>query len=290
VGRTWIRVALAVGVLVALLSTAANASAMRTHLRLAQLHVKASHGYDAYIDAIRRTHPRSQARISVLVARDQAIALYRVRGTFTGSRLKARFGELGRISIRFHHRAHSVRAKTESGEQARSKRDIFRRAVECAVEFSSEPGTFSGRIDFHGEGNYTRIHMRKANGYVGSGTSHCSKGKPTHGTALTASAGSLRFNASHLRRDSHSFFSASVREALGRVAIIRYAFDKGGKRSFTHNSRLTTSHVHPAGSPFSGSADYKSPDEWTGPLSVSFPGEPDMSLTGPGFTVGLRRF
>jgi len=81
--------------------------------------------------------------------------------------------------------------------------------------------------------------------------------------------------------------ATTEKEKVGQVKIERFGFGNGPKTSFRFDSALTSAHVEPPDPPFSRDADFASPNQWTGSLSVSFPGDPDVPLAGPTFSAQL---
>jgi hypothetical protein len=160
------------------------------------------------------------------------------------------------------------------------------------VVFEPIHGRFRGAISFEGEDGYTSVRAHRARGWVAKGKRQCLerlRGKRPVLTDLVARSGSVRFEA--LSFDDLGlppFFFAIERERRAIVQIIRVALAEGTADSFTFDPDLTSAHVEPGRSPFDGSADFDAPDQWTGPLSVSFPGDPDVALAGPRFQVRLR--
>jgi hypothetical protein len=104
---------------------------------------------------------------------------------------------------------------------------------------------------------------------------------------------SLYFSASGLGgHPRFAAFTAIVKERIGPLKILRNV-GNGSPSSFAVGPHLRTATVTPP-APFSGSATFqrqgesKSPS-WSGSLAVSFPGKPDVPLTGPSFTSVFLR-
>jgi hypothetical protein len=174
-------------------------------------------------------------------------------------------------------------------------RGLARRAQPrvCVIAFSPIDGRFRGTIRCDGEDGYTKVRSRKARGWVAKGTEQClrsAKDARTIGTYLFATSGSVLFQALSLDGVETPFFAALERERREIVRILRFAGAEGRADDFTFNAGLTSAHIEPPNHPFAGFADFAAPNEWTGPLSVSFPGAPDVSLTGSRFRVRLRAF
>jgi hypothetical protein len=265
-----------------------GASARRT-VRIADLELRATNGYEAGVQAYKQTHPSRRARISVYFANDDGYALYRVPGRFTKRQIKGRFGGFGRINLRLQSRRGALSSRRSTAPQSGSRAEAAAKARFCVIGVGGTNKSFRGRIRFRGESDYARIHASRARGFVGKGEISCSSGgNGPRGTILTARAGQLVFHAATYRRDPGPFAYASEHRRQGRVSILRVAGSDDPSSVFNFDSQLTSAHVRPVGPPFTGSADFAAPDQWAGDLSVSFPGEPDVPLTGPGFTARLR--
>lgn len=87
------------------------------------------------------------------------------------------------------------------------------------------------------------------------------------------------------------FFAEALRTEE-RLALVRLATAVGSPADLLASDSLSTATVTPP-TPFSGEGSFRHADDgtksWTGSLAVSFPGAPDVPLTGPVFEVGLRR-
>jgi hypothetical protein len=87
-------------------------------------------------------------------------------------------------------------------------------------------------------------------------------------------------------------FFAGVLQTGERIATVRLAAAVGSRGDLLAGDSLSTATVTPP-RPFSGEGSFRHFDDgaklWTGSLAVAFPGEPNVSLTGPQFEVGLSR-
>jgi hypothetical protein len=87
-------------------------------------------------------------------------------------------------------------------------------------------------------------------------------------------------------------FFAGALQTRERLALIRLAAAVGSPADLLASDSLSTATVTPP-APFSGEGSFRHADDgtksWTGSLAVSFPGAPDVPLTGPEFEVGLSR-
>src|SRR3954447_20791617 len=101
--RFWAIVASALVVGATALMLTSNAEAHRTGL-LGEIQVRASNGYDVFIDAVHWKHPRQRAKIFIR-AEDPDVfsswSTYQAPATLTRHHLKANLGDFGRISLRY---------------------------------------------------------------------------------------------------------------------------------------------------------------------------------------------
>lgn len=92
-------------------------------------------------------------------------------------------------------------------------------------------------------------------------------------------------------------FTAETQEHVEGLSIRRFVTEMAPRSSFAVRPHLRGATVTPP-PPFSGTASFGRrsdgvPASWSGSLSVSFPGKPDVPLTGPDFrflALGLSRF
>jgi hypothetical protein len=277
--KTWISVGAGVALLAAV-ALPGTASASQHLFRTASMKVQATSGYKAYLFATRELDPRKRAELDVTVYKGDQSAQYSAPAVFTKRRLEANLGRFGRVHLRIT--GNGRRAASESTKRGSS-------VLLCQTDDPFERKTFRGRIRFQGENGYTGIRADQAKGAYFLGKAKCSRGgKRARGTFLTAKSGPVKFVADHFKRDPrHSYLYASEQETAGRVSIGRSAGNYRGA-VFDFNSDFTTAHVEPSEGSLSGSADFAAPDQWTGDLTASFPGEPPVALTGPDFTARLK--
>ena len=289
--RVFARAAIALtAVLVGGLAVTASASAQRSELIASIDHLSGSHGYRIWIDADRVLRSHKRGRVTVGVTKGNASSLYYTHGVVTKKHLRANLGSFGRISLRFH--PHSRRRA--AGHDTKRADPIARKTQVrlCVVGFEEQPGTYQGTISFQGEDGYTQLETRSAKGFIGVGKVSCSRGntRREHGTVLGAKSGSLEFEAANLDDLPRPWYVASEKTLQGDVHVFRSAGYQASADAFTFEPGLSSAHVAPPRAPFSGSADFASPNLWTGSLSVDFPGAPDVPLTGPGFKVTLKAY
>jgi len=280
----WISALVAVALLLPPGAGAAESDRTKRVPFVSELALRGSKGY--WIEVV------TFGRLVVLSASSGHVtATYAVRATRADDRIVARFGDRGRISMRF-----------------RPTRPARRRAVpECKVEEFAERGEFRGRLDFAGERGFTRVASASAPGAVfGLLAGPCdrparssARRRSTVTTALravsrqagkTVSLGVTRYGG------GRHFLVASLRERRERMTIVRAATVRmGGSNSFVASG----AGIHPASAvlrppkPFSGTAAFAETGPgsslWSGSLAVWLPGAGSVPLAGPTFSSSLCR-
>lgn len=233
---------------------------------------------------------------------------YRVPGLITRHRLKANFGRLGFVSVRFGG-GPAVTQVSGSG---------------CGAETETrERGDFTGTIRFRGEHGYTAVAASSARGSVlrysfgvclgraRRGALRARRAKGPDGieklrtTLLGAGrregAGGTGFSIESSASPERpadagvAFVDVATKRRRGRIEIERSGIFEVPARSLSlaHREGATVGSVNlPA--PFEGEATFAgSPDEepvaWTGDLRVALPGDPQVTLAGSGFRSLLCR-
>jgi len=214
---------------------------------------------------------------------------YTVPGSSSPDRIEARFGKLGNVSVKFR----AKRAKRIGPRKGCTGKPALDRT-----------GVFVGTIRFRGEGGYTTVAARRAQGRVVDTLRercefpHTRRGarasaSPLDPPVLGASLGSRRgFGASVVRRAGKrsAFYEAVSRERRGRMRILRMVFVQGREDSFTYAGDLSAATVKPP-APFDGEATFlrerRGKGSWLGPLEVSFPGRASVPVAGPRFVGKL---
>ncbi len=238
---------------------------------------------------------------------DRAIAIYLAHGTVTPTSIRASFADRGRIAVRFRPSGRVLRLPGRLGCIGPGRAAIAR------------IGVYVGELSFHGEGGYTsaRAHRmkgssldavaqascrRKPSGAArASGSAPEAPGVATHpsaGPELTTlvADGKLPLSrtvfAAQARGGGRARFLAVEEGSEGSIAIVRYARVRGPSSAFVADGALSLATVAPpapfrgAGTLQRGAAGAKS---WTGSLAVSFPGAPNVPLTGSLFRTSLTR-
>ncbi len=232
----------------------------------------------------------------------------RFRGSLPLGRLRARFGSIGTVSLRFRpdgKERHGILTKNCSGRPPRE-----------------EGGSFVGRVSLRGEDDYFHVSARRARGVLGRTfrlrcrVNHQALAYPPPSlrelvepqitafgfeaslVALTAGSHTqgreVGLRASHVDGSSAGAeLQAAEFEYQGKMPVGRTAWmgqsPAGTLRSTLSGEHPATATLEPA-APFSGAAEYvgSSPTShsWTGTLAVQFPGLA-QPLAGPDFYSDL---
>ncbi len=240
--------------------------------------LKGSHGYKLQGFGAGRT-------VSMTASKGPGLATYSSRGKATAKVMRVDLGKVGEVRVRFH----AKRTKLVDPPKGCKGPKQERRA-----------GVWKGKIRLKGEGGYTKVRARKAQGTVLlTRNLKCHGPKPRKATVLNAikvvqaTNTTLNLHAAQVKGRSRRNFIASEFGTLTKaspVAFFRAVSLTGPASTFTHKG-FARAHVRPP-SPFSGSADFESSpssNAWTGPLAVDFPGDPDVKLTGSGFIATLQQ-
>lgn len=204
-------------------------------------------------------------------------------GVATAKRMQVDLGTFGGVDVRFHVKRTRMVGPPKGCTGKKAPKMV---------------GTWKGPIDLDGENGFTSAHARKAKGTVLLSHRWDCRGRGAgHGVELLGYGGEGQYGAIFAaRRPAHS---ASTEVIVGRfkeldggsmtVGVNQTVDVTGSATAFTFNSQLTTAHVDP-GSPFTGSANYESPNSWSGSLAVTLPGDTKPTeLTKPGTVESLKR-
>lgn len=271
--------------LLALPAAASGAPAKAPEQRFSRFDLESTNGYGVKVSGEEEGDLAPHALVSV---DGGAVGVtYQVRAE-PGAGLRATFGSLGKLDVRFERR----------------EKKVERPQPGC--RWVVESGVFRGSFDFTGEGGYFSSSavdpegevVRFPNGFCGSGGNRAvplSIPAPTQIVLAARAAddrGTISFSASQFSfaGDYLNSFSASLHELVGGMTIRRWARASGvARRLFSIDGRSRASVFPPQ--PFAGSARFRGPPSrpptWTGSLSVSFPGTPDVALAGPSFAARL---
>ncbi len=264
----------------------ARAAALDSDLKgSAVFRLEASHGY-AILGFAASERLDGRGDIGLIVYRKGAAVAYSAPATVTPTRLDADLGALGRISAEI----------VPSGRKRKLRSG-------CGGDTPViEPRRYRGTFEFHGELGYTEAAATDVPEYArffldvlcpGSGGGFETSGARLPGARLRTFSRdrgdrrlSLQLNKN--RPGKATVFSATIAETRGRIRIERSVSGRQPARAFDYDPLLRTAIVAPS-APFSGAASFRRgappADRWTGDLSVDFPGEPDVGLTGAAFSI-----
>lgn len=255
--------------------------------RSVELHAKGSNGFGLTVSA-------SSNQVYLTVRGHHANNVYMLRGQIGGKEIKARFGRLGRVAMRFRT-VHKARLVPEPNGNCAGGGEVIER------------GSFFGVLSFRGEQGYTTARTARAAGrMIRTGRLVCENGVDEGGASgphwltfdATSKSGNVSFSASKLTSKSHpeldgAFFSASIFEVHPNgMSVIRALGTETDAAFFKvekSGGRIAAASAAPP-APFSGSAVYRVVDgapSWTGTLSGFFPGRGEVSLAGPKFCAGF---
>jgi len=240
--------------------------------------MKASHGYTLGVTAGPDPFHPGKGRVTIALRRGGSSAEYSAPANLTPTSIDADLGSLGRISVNF----------VPSGVAARHS--------VCGKPRTFESGAYEGEIAFHGEGGYADAAATKVDGLVGPWTNFfCIGSGPaeTSGPGIfgarlrvrTPGQGNgffLQVDKNH--RGARVPFYVVTGDQRGAISAVRTVEGMAAPGAFTFDSRLQTASLAlPA--PFSGRAEFNRDaarsGQWSGSLSIDFPGLADMPLTGP---------
>lgn len=288
-----LRVATGLCVAVALLALAVLPQAAGASTGARRFSLTTANGYRIVVDAddatvgltvLRIGRSRSAAASTTYVARARPGA----------GGIEASLGTLGDISMRFKPTGRVLRGKA-------------RRNCKGPDRMTVRFGLFVGTLRFQGEGGYVSIRVHRAKGReVTPPSPRCAEATPppvrgghapprTKTTSLNADfrlgLSAVYFKAS-TDRAHRARYSAYAEEVKGQVAISHYAEASASPRSFASDDALSFASITPP-PPFSGTGSLQRNTDgskvWSGSLALSFPGAPDVPLTGPQFKTRLTR-
>lgn len=265
--------------------------------RALELHFRNRDGYGITAAGVGQT-----VLLAVSKGRLPSTTTYLAHGKVGANSITAQFADLGRIAVRFR----------PSGRVRRSADGCRRRIV-------ARFGAFVGELSFNGEGGYTSAHIHRAKGVLLTPPAHavCRRAKPWRHRASASAAG--RGAAGPRAEEKTTSFLADWKQPLARtvfgavtlgfglritlfvgvsqasegsIAVVREALAIARPSSFLVDDTLSSASVSPP-PPFSGSGSFQhnadGTTSWTGSLAASFPGAPDVPLTGSQFTTELTR-
>jgi hypothetical protein len=255
--------------------------------RSMELHVKGSHGFGLTLSA-------SSSQVYVTVRGHHANNIYMLRGQVGGKEIKARFGRLGRVAMRFRTGRKARVVPGPDGNCAGGDEVI-------------ERGSFTGTLNFRGEQGYTMVRAARATGRVvrtgriicrAEGGGEGSSGPHWLRLDATSKNGNVFFSANKITSKAHpeldsAFFDASIFEfhprGMSVVRTLEAGADLAAFKAEKSDGQTATASVEPP-APFHGTAVYRQvggDSSWTGNLTAVFPGRGEVRLAGPGFCTGL---
>lgn len=254
----------------------------------ARFELRASHGY--FVSVI------GEGRwVRLSVEDDDSLAIYRVKGLVSTRRLRATFGDLGRISARFKPSGRVERQNPSKGCVGKPE--------------LSQQGLFVGRIRFRGEKGYVRVNARRVRGRVTQARSwRCERRIPDQEDSILEEAPfgfpllsaftphrRLVFGAvgsNRAEKDQSSFFVGGALERHGSMRVARVTFEEGDASDFRFKGDFSEATFEPP-KPFRGTATFVRHEDgtttWAGDLTVELPGAGTVPLVGPEFDVDLSR-
>jgi hypothetical protein len=224
-------------------------------------------------------------------------AAYSARAAVSRNGIYADLGTLGEISLRF----------VPSNKVTTKRRSKLPKGCEASRTIVRRQGAFVGTMHFEGEEGYTAVDATDVSGSIGTpegilcGTfvngseggknhRHTHVLPPPH-LSITSADNALGFGTALMNgRQNASFFARST-ETSGMISIVRWVSVVSSRSDFTFDHLLSVASVTPP-PPFLGAATFRRPHQgarpsWAGSLTVSFPGAPEVSLTGPAFTSAI---
>lgn len=255
-------------------------------LRYRSFEVRGTHGFDAFISV------DGDNRLEVVLFKlgTGSRVTYSVQASTPGHLVKARIGNLGRISMHFEPSGRFKPNREPEGDcQGR--------------EGLVQSGTFVGSFRLRGEGGFTRVTATRVPGIAVHTFRQVCKGADA-GSQL-ASAPETRLEARHQSRRRVVGFRASARssspgrieefeayvvESRPRIHIERHVSIGGEPGEFTFDTAAEAAVATPP-TPFSGFAELRAQEglkpTWRGNLETSFLGLGEVSLAGAGFHASL---
>jgi YVTN family beta-propeller protein len=285
--------AVAIGVVGGILLSCAATGAMAApgHFampasRSMELHVKGSHGFGITLFG-------NSGQVYLTIRGHHASNVYLLRGRVGEKEIKARFGRLGRVSMRFRP-GHKAQVVPGSDGGCKGGDQIIER------------GSFTGTLNFTGEQGYTTVSAARATGkVVSTGRLVCKASgegegpSEAHWMQLEAASknGNVSFSASKIASKAHSkldsaFFYASIVEfhfkGMSVIRTLDAQADPAVFKAEKFHGHIATASVEPP-APFHGAAVYRRAEgatSWTGNLTGVFPGRGEVRLAGPEFCAG----
>lgn len=216
------------------------------------------------------------------------------RAHTTPDHFHAGLGRFGLIDLAFHPKG-KVAHRPAPGPCAGGRETI-------------RSGVFVGTVRFRGENGYTEVTRHRVRGKVSTSAAqtcplathrgshrghrhgHRRHRAPLDTVLSAASSNGTSLTAVSTPGEPRPIILVSNFERAQGLSISHDAFTPDPPGSFSFDRSLNSATLTPP-APFAGSAIFERPDQfttrWAGDLSVSFPGDPDVPLTGRGFDARL---
>jgi hypothetical protein len=250
------------------------------------LRLQGTHGYSILVLAGSKQGFR-HGEVLFLVGRKGEAAIYLAPAKVTATTIDAKLGGVGRISVEF---------------KPRGKRREMHPSCAPTVKIPFQPGEWVGTIDFEGEEGFTRAEASSAaeaiTPFIQAGCGTVTEGEEwgpgLPGARLVARAATSKraifLQANANRPGGRLRLTAAIEERKRGLVVSREVEGRYPGSGFGFDPALRSAILRPP-SPFSGYARFrrnaKPRNQWTGNLSVDFPGRSTVSLTGARFHAGL---
>jgi hypothetical protein len=263
--------------------------------------LEASNGYKGSVTT------RGHRQVTLTLRKGYTTIEARTRGRVTRHGINARFGDLGKISVRFRGKPFSLAfpGDKEGKRRCRGRKSEF------------ESGLFRGTIRFRGENGFTQVSSKRVRGFVDRHYRRVCRRDPEDSFARVLKrlielmpVTTLRANA-RVERTNVRFEAAAIdfRPILGPGVGLAYVAsaqtmerDRGmrltrsvsaegdeGSFLFRRGKKAPRTATVAPPRPFVGTAKYLkepgSPASWAGSLAARLPGAGLVAMTGPNFRV-----
>lgn len=251
-------------------------------------HIQGTHGTDITVSA----RPAGWIEIGAFQLRRSEVAEYFARGSVTPRRIKARFGSIGQIDMRWTPTSKREVTPEPQGD-CRGRKALI------------QQGVWVGSFSFRGENGYTKADVKRIGGIAVHSFREVCKGpdagdeysKHPEETLLAHSRRGQReveFQAATraARGGRIEEFNAALTERRPNLFIRRSTFAGGVAvvGQFDFDGTTGSARVAPP-EPFLGTAELNpaAAETWTGDLIVPFLGVGPVALAGPDFRASLHR-
>jgi hypothetical protein len=264
--------------------------------------VEASNGYTGWVAT------EGHKQVTLTLRKGETTIEARTSGRVTRHGINARFGDMGRISVRFRGRPVNLGFGDGDGERrCRGRKSRF------------EDGRFSGTIRFRGENGFTQVNLKRAGGFLIRNYRRVCRPDPKEGLAalfervimslrVTTLRAGARVEGANVVFEAAAFdfrpifgpgiglsyiFSAQTVERTKGMRLTRSIGTEGSDSSFLYPRKKgapRTATVTPP-KPFTGTAKYLEqrglPSSWLGSLAARLPGAGVVGMAGPEFEADI---